>query len=177
MMTNAVLLIAAALDFAARHHIDHRRKGERGEPYINHLAEVADLLARATGGADPELVAAGLLHDAVEDTCATLDEIERHFGEDIAGLVAEVTDDKSLPKQERKRLQAETAPHKSARARLLKLADKISNLRTLQHSPPADWPEERRRAYVHWAQQVAAGCTGLNAYLDAEFQAALAALS
>ena len=175
-MTNSLLLITQALDFAARHHIDHRRKGERREPYINHLAEVADLLARATGGADPELVAAGLLHDAVEDTCATLDEIERHFGKDIAALVAEVSDDKSLPKEERKRLQVETAARKSGRARLLKLADKISNLRTLTQSPPAGWPEKRRRAYVHWAQQVAAGCTGLNPFLDAEFEAALAAL-
>lgn len=176
-MTDSLRLVTRALDFAARHHIDHRRKGERGEPYVNHLAEVAHLLAEATEGRDPELVAAGLLHDAVEDTCATPDEIERHFGPDIARLVAEVSDDKSLAKEERKRLQVETARYKSERARLIKLADKISNLRTLRDSPPAGWSEARLRAYVDWARQVAAGCMGLNAYLDAEFEAALEALS
>jgi (p)ppGpp synthase/HD superfamily hydrolase len=175
-MTQPLMLVAAALDFAASHHVDHRRKGMRGEPYVNHLAEVAHLIAQATEGGDPELVAAALLHDAVEDTDATLDEIERHFGAAIARLVAEVTDDKSLPKAERKRLQVETAPRKSERARLLKLADKISNLRTLHSSPPDDWPEERRQAYVAWAEEVAGHCMGLNAFLDEQFRAALAAL-
>lgn len=174
-MNNAVLLITRALDFAAHHHTDHRRKGVRAEPYVNHLAEVAHLVAQATDGADAELVAAALLHDSVEDTEATLEEVERHFGAAVAALVAEVTDDKSLPKAERKRLQVETALYKSKRARLLKLADKISNLRTLRTSPP-DWPEERRHEYIRWAERVAAGCTGLSAFLDAQFEEALAAL-
>ncbi|MFP3942438.1 MAG: HD domain-containing protein [Alphaproteobacteria bacterium] len=175
-MSGSVLLITGALDFAARHHIDQRRKGARGEPYINHLAEVAHLVAVATQGRDPELVAAALLHDSVEDTHATLEEIEREFGPEIAGLVDLVTDDKSLPKEERKRLQVESAPRKPERARMLKLADKISNLRALHSSPPHDWPKERQRAYVDWACRVAEHCTGLNDYLDEQYEQALADL-
>lgn len=175
-MSESLVLITRALDYAAHHHTDQRRKGARGEPYINHLAEVAHLLAVATEGKDPELVAAALLHDAVEDTDVRLEELEREFGHDVAGLVAQVTDDKSLPKAERKRLQVETVSRKPERARLLKLADKISNLRALSTSPPDDWPEERRQAYAAWAQEVAGQCTGLNPYLDAQYEKALAAL-
>ncbi len=114
-MSESLILVTRALDFAAHHHTDQRRKGARSEPYINHLAEVAYLLAVATDGGDPELIAAALLHDAVEDTHVTLEEIEHQFGHDVAQLVAQVTDDKSLPKAERKRLQVETVPSPASR--------------------------------------------------------------
>jgi hypothetical protein len=117
---HSILMITKALDFAARKHAEQRRKGAQAEPYINHLAEVAQLLAEATGGMDATLVAAGLLHDTIEDTGATHDE-----------LVREVTDDKSLPKAERKQLQVDHAPHKSPRAKMIKIADKTSNLRAV----------------------------------------------
>jgi len=167
-----ILLIARALDFSARKHANQRRKGEAAEPYVNHVAEVARLLAEATGGRDAVLVAAGLLHDTVEDTETTPAELEAAFGRDVADLVVEVTDDKALPRARRKALQIENAPKKSAQAKMLKLADKTSNLRSVVESPPANWSIERRREYFDWAQQVAAGCRGVNAELERAFDTA-----
>ena len=166
-----IRLIAAACDFAARRHVHQRRKGVAGEPYVNHLAEVATLLAEADGS-DAVLVAAGFLHDTLEDTETTYDELAERFGKDIATLVGEVTDDKSLAKAERKRRQIEAAPHTSVRARLIKVADKTSNLRALAASPPAGWDIARIADYVDWAEKVVAGCRGLNAALEHAFDAA-----
>ena len=171
MGSDLVRLMHAA-DFAARRHVAQRRKGERAEPYINHLTEVATLLAEATEGGDPVLVMGGLLHDTLEDTETSYDELARHFGEDVAALVKAVTDDKSLPQAERKRLQVETTPHKSRRAKLLKIADKTSNLRGLVLSPPKGWTEQRLRDYVVWAEEVVRSCRGLNTALEANFDAA-----
>jgi (p)ppGpp synthase/HD superfamily hydrolase len=172
-MTSDVLLIAIAADFAARAHVTQRRKGAAQEPYINHLAEVALLLTEATGGTDAELIAAAWLHDTLEDTETEREELEARFGRAVAAIVAEVTDDKSLPKAERKRLQIETTPHKSVKARLLKIADKTSNLRALAMSPPAGWDIERRDDYIRWAEAVVAGCRGLNERLEEGFDDAV----
>ncbi|MGH6960884.1 MAG: HD domain-containing protein [Dongiaceae bacterium] len=169
---NPVLLFARALDFAACKHVHQRRKGELAEPYVNHLSDVARLLAEATEGEDVTVVIAGLLHDTIEDTDTTFAELAKEFGPEVAELVAEVTDDTSLPKAERKRLQVEMAPHKSPRARMIKLADKTSNLHSMIASPPKDWSLERRREYIDWADKVAAGCRGVNAYLEREFDRA-----
>ncbi|MBM3151884.1 MAG: HD domain-containing protein [Gammaproteobacteria bacterium] len=171
-MNEDTLLIASALDFAARKHVHQRRKGVDKEPYVNHLAEVARLLAEATDGADANLVAAGLLHDTIEDQGVRYEELVEAFGRDIADLVREVTDDKTLEKAERKRLQVEHAPHKSERARMLKIADKTSNLRAICNSPPAEWSEQRKREYFDWAGRVVAGCRGVNDRLEAAFDAA-----
>lgn len=173
-MSADVLLLARAADYAARQHIAQRRKGERAEPYINHLTEVAALLAEATGGTDATLLAGGLLHDTLEDTDSTYEDLAERFGPDVAALVAEVTDDKSLPKEERKRLQIEKTAGKSRRAKLLKIADKTSNLRSMVNSPPAGWTEARLRDYVVWAEQVVRACRGLNAALESAFDAAYA---
>jgi guanosine-3',5'-bis(diphosphate) 3'-pyrophosphohydrolase len=164
--------LAAAYLFAAERHAQQRRKGDAGEPYINHLAEVAALVAEATAGRDPDLVIAAVLHDTVEDTETSHDELVRRFGQDVADLVAEVTDDKSLPQAERKRLQVEHAPSRTPRAKILKLADKTSNLRALAHSPPADWPVERRRDYITWGRDVVAGLRGASRELEAKFDEA-----
>ena len=174
-MSNDILLITRAMDFATRAHTDQRRKGAREEPYINHLTDVAWMLAQATAGKDAALIAAGLLHDTIEDQEITHEALVSEFGEDVAALVMEVTDDKSLPKAERKRLQIEHASHKSSRARMLKTADKTSNLRAILHSPPADWGEERKLEYFEWANKVVAGCRGINPWLEAQFDEALAA--
>src|ERR1700756_1958929 len=165
MKLEGTLLVTRAANFAARRHVEQKRKGTAREPYINHLAEVAALLAEATGGADAALVAAGFLHDTLEDTDTEYEELQAIFGDDIAGLVAEVTDDKSLPKQERKRFQIVNAAHKSDRAKLLKIADKTSNLRALTFSPPSDWELGRVFEYVDWAEQVVSHCRGLNTFL------------
>src|SRR5215475_11406211 len=122
-------LVSEAAELAARRHNGMARKGRGNEPYINHLAEVANLLSAATDGADAELVAAAWLHDAIEDTETTREELARKFSERVASLVVECTDDMSLPKSERRRLQVVHAPHKSSGARLIKIADKISNVR------------------------------------------------
>jgi (p)ppGpp synthase/HD superfamily hydrolase len=172
---HATRLFAHACRFAADCHTSQKRKGGAGEPYINHLAEVAELVAEATGGRDPELVAAAYLHDAVEDTAVTHEDLVERFGRDVADLVAEVTDDKSLPKAERKRLQVEHAPGLSRRAKILKLADKTSNLRALADSPPADWTKQRRRDYISWGRDVVAGLRGACPWLEERFDEAAAA--
>jgi guanosine-3',5'-bis(diphosphate) 3'-pyrophosphohydrolase len=173
MTPQDIVLTVRAADFAARRHADQRRKGAAREPYVNHVAEVAALLADATEGRDSVLVAAGYLHDTLEDTETTYEDLVDLFGPEVAEVVAEVTDDKSLPKAERKRRQVETAAHKSVRARLLKIADKTSNLRALTASPPADWDLQRVAEYAEWAAQVVAHCRGLNRPLEQAFDAAL----
>ena len=173
-MNNDLVKLSQAADYAARQHVAHRRKGETAEPYINHLTEVATLLAEATKGSDIVLLMGGLLHDTIEDTGASYNDIAQQFGREVADLVMEVTDDKSLPKAERKRLQVDTTWKKTRRAKLLKLADKTSNLRGLVRSPPTGWPAERLREYVVWAEQVARSCRGLNKDLEAAFDAAYA---
>ena len=174
-MSHDLVQLARAADYAARQHVGQRRKGERGEPYVNHLTEVTNLLADATDGEDLVLLLGGLLHDTLEDTDTSYADLEGRFGAEVAALVAEVTDDKSLPQKERKRLQIEETPGKSRRAKLLKLADKTSNLRGLVDSPPAGWSPERLRDYVEWAFEVVRSCRGLNAKLEAAFDEAHAA--
>ena len=173
---NGVVGVARALDFAARKHAHQRRKGIRAEPYVNHLTEVALLLAEASDGGDPALVMAGLLHDTIEDTETTQAELEAAFGSDVAGLVAEVSDDTSLPREERKRRQVQSAPARSQRARMIKLADKTANLHSIHESPPVGWSGRRKREYVAWAREVAAACGPTNARLEAAFEAAAWAL-
>jgi (p)ppGpp synthase/HD superfamily hydrolase len=171
-MKQAALDVMRAVDFAARKHRHQRRKGADAEPYINHPVEVARLVAEATDGKDLPAVLAALLHDTIEDTETSYAELRREFGEKVAKLVAEVTDDKRLPKAERKRLQVANAPHKSATARLIKIADKTSNLRSILESPPVDWDARRRREYFEWAEKVVAGCRGVNERIEAAFDAA-----
>jgi guanosine-3',5'-bis(diphosphate) 3'-pyrophosphohydrolase len=166
-----LLSVARALDFAARKHRDQRRKGHAAEPYINHLTEVARIVAEATEGKDPVAVLGALLHDTVEDTKTSAEELESEFGPAVSKVVVEVTDDKRLPKAERKRLQVEQAPHKSDRARMIKIADKISNLGSIVLSPPVEWNVERQREYFEWARKVVDGCRGVNPALDAQFDA------
>jgi (p)ppGpp synthase/HD superfamily hydrolase len=161
--------ILAAARFAAEHHARQKRKGEAGEPYINHLIEVAELVACSDDVLDANLIMAAFLHDTVEDTGVTAQQLEHSFGRDVASLVMEVTDDKSLPKEVRKTLQVENAHKKSARAQTLKLADKISNLRAILSSPPAHWSVERKREYFDWARDVVSRLTSPNARLKAEF--------
>lgn len=158
--------------FAAEKHAFQRRKGDVAEPYVNHLLEVARLVADSLETPDEPLVMASLLHDVLEDTDTTYEELVRLFGDDVASLVAEATDDKTLPKAERKRLQIEHAPTRSRRAQSIKIADKISNLRSLGVSPPAGWDEARKREYIEWARQVVAGLREPNPKLLAEFERA-----
>jgi len=166
---NELVLVLRAADLAAQWHVHQRRKGAAGEPYINHLLEVSNLATQATNGSEPNVTIAALLHDAVEDQDVTAKTIASEFGQDIANIVLEVTDDKSLPKAERKRLQIETAPHKSREAKLVKLADKISNVRAIANSPAPDWTAQRRLDYVLWARDVVAGLRGTSAWLEQQF--------
>lgn len=168
-MSGEIISFARVLEFAARKHAAQRRKGEAHEPYINHLAEVALLLAEATAGKDLNLVLAGLLHDTIEDTATSYEELSREFSDDVADLVSEVTDDKSLPKERRKDLQVQMSPHKSDRAKKIKIADKISNLESILNSPPVEWSEKRKREYFDWAAKVVDGCRGVNSFLERKF--------
>jgi guanosine-3',5'-bis(diphosphate) 3'-pyrophosphohydrolase len=170
------LLLLKALEFASYRHRSQFRKGLDRTPYINHPIQVASLLANAAGETDPVLLAAAILHDVVEDTVDSVEErdelitvIGEMFGEEILMLTLEVTDDKTLDKKERKRLQIENASHKSVNARKLKIADKIMNLRDITDNPPADWPLQRISDYFDWAENVVAGLRGVNAVLDSLF--------
>jgi GTP diphosphokinase / guanosine-3',5'-bis(diphosphate) 3'-diphosphatase len=169
-----VSIILAASAFAAHKHRDQRRKGADASPYINHPIAVANVLANEAGITDPTILAAALLHDTIEDTDTTAQELEAEFGPQIATIVLEVTDDKSLPKQERKRLQIEHAATISERAKFVKLADKICNVRDMSRSPPVDWSLERRADYFSWAKRVVDQMRGVSPVLESLFDAAFA---
>jgi|SRR5579863_2549136 len=151
-----------AIAFAADKHRHQRRKDAEASPYINHPIAVATVLAVEGDVPDEATLLAAALHDTVEDTQTTFEELEEQFGPEVTGLVRELTDDKSLPKAERKRLQIEHAPHSSVRAKQLKIADKICNVRDITATPPADWSVQRRRDYLTWSEQLVAGCRGVN---------------
>ncbi|XP_058012391.1 guanosine-3',5'-bis(diphosphate) 3'-pyrophosphohydrolase MESH1 isoform X2 [Ahaetulla prasina] len=149
-----------AVDFAARKHSAQRRKDPERTPYINHPIGVAQILAREAGVTDVAVLQAALLHDTVEDTDATFAELEQRFGPEVRRLVEELTDDKALPRAERKRLQVERAAGLSAGARLVALADKLHNLRDLRRRAPEGWSEQRVREYLSWAARVADALRG-----------------
>jgi len=162
-------LILKALAFAAHKHRDQRRKDVEASPYINHPIALADLLCNEGGITDENVLCAALLHDTVEDTETTPEELTQVFGKTISALVMELTDDKALPKAERKRLQIEHAAHASHQAKLVKLADKISNLRDIVASPPSDWDFQRKQEYFDWAKKVVDQVRGTNADLEGVF--------
>jgi GTP diphosphokinase / guanosine-3',5'-bis(diphosphate) 3'-diphosphatase len=177
-MKGELALLLKALAFAAHKHRDQRRKDAEASPYINHPIALADVLVNEGGVTDYEVLCAALLHDTVEDTATTHEELLDAFGSRIARMVAEVTDDTRLAKHERKRLQIEHAPHLSEGAKLIKLADKICNLRDVAERPPAKWDLARRREYFDWAKQVVDGLRGSpgaeTRRLEAAFDAAYA---
>jgi guanosine-3',5'-bis(diphosphate) 3'-pyrophosphohydrolase len=168
-MVEGLRLVCEAAAFAAHRHSGQPRKGRGTEPYVNHLAEVANLLAAATEGKDAELVAAGWLHDTIEDTAMSAQGLAETFGRRVADLVVEVTDDMRLPKEQRRQKQVADAKKKSPGARLIKIADKISNIRARIRPRPS--PEEREDLvdYLNWAEKVAEGCRGVSAMLDRTF--------
>ncbi|MGE0311863.1 MAG: HD domain-containing protein [Lautropia sp.] len=172
--TSDLARLLDALAFAARKHRDQRRKGAEASPYINHPIALATLLANTGGVTDVEVLQAAVLHDTIEDTDTTRDEIAARFGERVASIVAEVTDDKTLPKAQRKTLQVEHAHRMSPGATLVKLADKTCNLRDMSTDPPHDWPLARRREYFDWACRVVAGLPASSAALRAAFDEAAA---
>lgn len=167
-------LILKALDFAAHKHRDQRRKNVEASPYINHPIELARVLSNEGGFISSELLCAALLHDTVEDTKTTEEELLELFGKGITQIVMEVTDDKTKSKAERKHLQIVHASKISHHAKLVKLADKICNLRDMANSPPSNWPLERRREYFDWAKQVVDQMRGTHPPLEALFDAAFA---
>ena len=161
--------ILDALQFAAHKHRDQRRKDLEASPYINHPIALANVLWGEGGVHDPVVIEAALLHDTIEDTETTPAELRKRFGRKVASIVGEVTDDKALPKAERKRLQVEHAPHISREAKLVKLADKISNLRDMAASAPKTWPKSRVREYFDWAKRVVDALRGVHPRLERIF--------
>ena len=163
-----------AVAFAADKHRNQRRKDADASPYINHPIALASVLANEGGVTDAAVLCAAVLHDTLEDTETTPQELTAIFGPQITAIVLDVTDDKSLDKHVRKQRQIEHAPHISKQAKLVKLADKICNLRDILASPPADWPLERKRSYFDWAAKVVAGIRGVHPELEAVFDRLLA---
>lgn len=177
-----VSLIIKALEFASRRHRTQLRKGADKTPYINHPIQVAGLLVNKAGEKDPALISAAFLHDVIEDTVETTEEkqelvtqIREIFGEEVLSITLEVTDDKTLEKRERKRLQIEHAPLLSDKAKKLKIADKIMNLRDISSNPPEGWQQERIIEYHDWAEKVVSGMRGVNPALDKLFDDTLRA--
>jgi guanosine-3',5'-bis(diphosphate) 3'-pyrophosphohydrolase len=173
-MLTGIRLVSEAAELASRRHNGQTRKGRGEEPYINHLAEVANILSAVTNGEDAELVAAGWLHDTIEDSETTHDELAQRFGLRVAGLVDECTDDMSLPKAARRRRQITDASKKSPSAKLIKIADKISNIRARIFPNPTQEQRDELADYLAWAEQVVANLRGGNAMLDALFDEAVA---
>ncbi len=167
-------LILLALEFAAHKHRDQRRKDVHASPYINHPIALANVLVNEGAVRDPDIICAALLHDTIEDTETEVNELARAFGPRIRDIVLEVTDDKSLKKTERKRLQVVRAAHASRQAKLVKLADKICNLRDLAERPPAKWGLKRRQKYFDWAKKVVDRLRGVSPELEAAFDASYA---
>ncbi len=163
-----------AVAFASEKHRNQRRKDADASPYINHPIALANVLANEGGVVDSTILCAAVLHDTIEDTKTTPDELRQLFGDKVTSIVLEVTDDKSLAKDVRKEEQVRHAPHISAEAKLVKLADKICNLRDILASPPSDWSAERKRAYFEWAARVVAGHRGVHPGLEAVFDGLLA---
>lgn len=167
-------LFVQAVAFAAEKHKNQRRKNVEGSPYINHPIALANVLANEGGVSDAAVLCAAVLHDTLEDTETTESELLGIFGKGVASIVIEVTDDKSLEKQVRKKRQIEHAPHISSDAKLVKLADKICNLRDILAVPPADWSVQRKRDYFAWAAEVVDGLRGVNPLLEGIFDGLLA---
>lgn len=168
---HAIPALMEATLFAADKHRGQRRKDADGTPYINHPIMVVNLMAGVGGITDIETLQAGMLHDTVEDTETEPNEIEELFGVAVRDLVMEVTDDKTLEKQERKRRQIVKAPTLSPPARAIKLADKIANVHDISTTPPVGWSTERQRQYLDWAAKVVDGCRGANRELAQFFDA------
>jgi len=171
----AMALVLRAAAFAAHKHRNQRRKNEEASPYINHPLTLACVLASEAGVHDAVTLAAALLHDTIEDTDTTADELRREFGDAVSAVVLEVSDDRSLSKAERKQAQIDHAATLSDRAKRVKLADKIANLRDVADAPPAGWPIERRREYFDWARSVIDRLRGIDARLESLFDQAYAA--
>lgn len=171
MAQDELTLILQALHFAADRHRDQRRKDEQASPYINHPIAVAEVLCVIGGVRDAVAIVAGILHDTIEDTETTAADIRDRFGKDISEVVEEVTDDKTLPPSQRKQLQIDHAHLKSKRARLVKLADKICNVRDIVERPPEGWPVDRKRQYIAWARAVVDRMRGSNRPMEEYFDA------
>ena len=169
LTTEVVAGLMQATLFAAEKHRGQRRKDAGRTPYINHPIMVTNLLSNVGRIADLETLQAGMLHDTIEDTDTTADELEEHFGFEVRSLVLELTDDKDLEKAERKRLQIEHAPHMTPRAKCIKIADKIANISDLLYAPPATWPEERMLQYGVCSGQVVDCCRGHNRFLELRY--------
>lgn len=163
------VLIIDAVAFAAEKHRSQRRKDAAASPYINHPIALAHVLASEGGIDDVTVLSAAVLHDTIEDTQTTVAELQARFGPAITAIVLEVSDDKALPKDERKERQVQHAPHASHGAKLVKLADKICNLRDILASPPATWDAERKNAYFDWAARVIDGVRGVHPSLEQVF--------
>jgi len=166
-------ILLKAVQFAAAKHSTQRRKDVDASPYINHPIEVAHLLAEVGGITDLATLVAAILHDTIEDTETTPEELGEHFGPNVRKFVMEVTDDKSRKKADRKQLQIDHAPTLSGAAKAIKLADKIANVGDVTRNPPPDWPLARRIDYLDWTEKVVAGCRGTNAALERHYDEVL----
>lgn len=166
---NSLQELLQAISFAAKKHSFQKRKGADGEPYINHPLEVVNILATVGKTDNYDILIAAILHDTIEDTETTSEEITKLFGENVCQMVLEVTDDKSLPKHRRKELQIEHAPHLSFGAKHIKLGDKISNVTDVLNNPPDGWSGERKQEYIDWAKNVVDKIRGTNKNLEDYF--------
>jgi guanosine-3',5'-bis(diphosphate) 3'-pyrophosphohydrolase len=168
-------LVVRAVEFAAQKHRMQRRKDSDASPYINHPIALMHVLCIDGGINEPLILAAAALHDTIEDTETTEQELRTTFGEEIAQIVVEMTDDKSLPKEVRKRLQIEHSHRMSREGALVKLADKICNLRDVAANPPLGWSLERQIEYFDWAKAVVDGLPRVSEHLLVKFDADYAA--
>jgi guanosine-3',5'-bis(diphosphate) 3'-pyrophosphohydrolase len=168
---NDILKLLTAVDFAADKHKFQRRKGQNEMiPYINHPLQIARLIAEHYGTQNTDLLVAAILHDIIEDTETTPEEIEEKFGSHVKDIVLEVSDDKNLNKADRKRLQVENSPRISGEGKIIKLADKICNVKDITAFPPKGWDNERIIEYIRWSRSVINGVKGVNKKMEEIFE-------
>lgn len=169
MSQTDISVLVKAIHFAANKHRHQRRKDRDATPYVNHPITLAHILVNEAGLTDVITICSALLHDTIEDTDTTEAEIREEFGQEVSQVVMEVTDDKDLAKQQRKQAQIDHAPQLSSRARAVKLADKIANLRDVEADPPLDWSLSRCQGYFDWALEVVEALRGEHPVLEELF--------
>ncbi|KAI6203563.1 hypothetical protein M3Y94_00571700 [Aphelenchoides besseyi] len=166
--TDDLALVLKAADFAARRHRQQKRKDLKQTPYINHPVGVAHILTDIGDVKDTVTLVAALLHDTVEDTKTTIEEIEWEFGTEVRSIVAELTEDKTLPREQRKKIAVDKADQLSSKARVIQLADKLYNLRDLERAIPIGWSKGHVREYVDWSRELVQKIRNTNEAIEAE---------
>jgi len=150
---DAEAVLGAAI-FATEKHKSQVRSNEKKTPYIIHPIEVADLVMKIGHVYDKDVLITALLHDVMDDTQTTYEQITSLYGTKVSSYLEEMTSKQGLSLKEQKKQQIMQAFRQNPSVAIIKLSDKLSNLKTLATSPPPSWSRDRIDQYFQWAQTV-----------------------